>query len=854
MTPATATRSLRTSADPDAGGATRRVVAGTVRYAAGSSASASLPGAGVPAAAALPASAPRATQDPRAWLVTLWAVGALVVLAWLAAGLLRARALTRGARPVADPAWHAQADQVRSALSLRRPVALLRCNVPIVPMTWGRRRPVVLLPADADAWSPARRRQVLLHELAHVQRDDWTGQILAHLACALFWYHPLAWLAARALRRERELACDDQVLCAGGLPSDYAGHLLEIARTRVAARGTGVAALAMARRSQLEGRLLAVLDGRRPRGRLARRHVAAAVLLALAIVLPLACVQPEPAPPVDVPAATAHPADDGVVATRTPAVTSGPTASHGPSPAGGPSAAHGPAPASPSPGPGGVRSNAPAPPVPALPPVPAVPPVPRVPPLPPVPSLPSVPTPAPHASHATHTTMQVSHYSSNGSDMDFEGFVQTHSSEHGTVSMWRWTDADGRSWRAEIRGELGLTDDDRGVAWIEDGGSLVVEREGYARVHVMPGEDGEPTLVGSLDGRKADEPELRDALAELLPHVVRHTGLAASERVERLHAAGGAPAVLEEIERLGNDHARDAYYGALLEERDVPRDDRLAAAVQAARLLEGAWARSEFVTRHGSRYMVAGAGGTLDEPLADALLAVAVGIRSDAYLAEALGVLLADHLATPALTARILVAARDIGSDAYAAELLAEAGTAPLRDPEAREAWLDVVATISSDAYMTELLADLIGDDETTPELAARILSLAAGEIASDAYMAELLTETSHAALAVEGVRAAWMEALESVSSDAYACEIVLELVEASGGAAGPLVQALDLAGRTIDSDAYLAEVLLDVPRSAFGDGAVLQAYLRAAGTISSRVYREEVMEHLPPDKRPEQA
>ena len=84
------------------------------------------------------------------------------------------------------------------------------------------------------------------------------------------------------MRIERERACDDVVLLAGARASDYAGHLLEIARGLAHSRAAALAALAMARPSQLEGRLLAILDPDRRRRGPGRRVAAIALLAAVA--------------------------------------------------------------------------------------------------------------------------------------------------------------------------------------------------------------------------------------------------------------------------------------------------------------------------------------------------------------------------------------------------------------------------------------------------------------------------------------------------------------------------------------------------------------------------------------------
>lgn len=228
----------------------------------------------------------------RALVLSLWLTGSLAVLAPLAVSLLRVRWQRRRARPVSDAAWIEVLDGARAGLRLRREVELVEGGEAAMPMTWGWRRPVVLLPAGSCSWPASRRRAVLLHELAHVARGDYLTQLVSELARALHWWNPLVWMAARKLRLESEHACDDQVLTAGAKPSDYAGDLLDIARSLRALRATAPAGLAMARPSELTGRLLAVLDPRRNRRSLSRRLAFPAWLAAACVVVPLAALAP----------------------------------------------------------------------------------------------------------------------------------------------------------------------------------------------------------------------------------------------------------------------------------------------------------------------------------------------------------------------------------------------------------------------------------------------------------------------------------------------------------------------------------------------------------------------------------
>ena len=242
-----------------------------------------------------PATASAAASLPAGdWLGLLWASVAAVILGRYLASVASVRWLTRDADPVHDRRWRDASEIAAAELGLQRPPVLLASALVSVPFTSGVTRPVVVVPESALAtWSDERIRVVLLHELAHVRRRDCLVQALSQVACAAYWFNPLTWVAARRLRAERERACDDLVLDAGLRGADYAQHLLDIARTVTPRRSLSAAALAMARPSELEGRLLAILDGprarRTPRTRLLTWRAAA---VAVAVVLPVASIQP----------------------------------------------------------------------------------------------------------------------------------------------------------------------------------------------------------------------------------------------------------------------------------------------------------------------------------------------------------------------------------------------------------------------------------------------------------------------------------------------------------------------------------------------------------------------------------
>lgn len=264
-------------------------------------------------------SAPAAPRGVLFYLVLAWAAGAAFILLRLAVGTWRVSRLARAGARVDDGEWLSLTQRVATRLAIERPLTLLRGDRLGIPVTWGVVYPAVLLPPESAEWPEARRRFVLVHEMAHVKRFDALTQLCSQIALALFWFDPLLWLAVHRMRVEREHACDDYVLRDGTAPSLYAGELLDMVRSlgtpQHEAAAPAFAALAMARPAEFEGRMLAILNptiDRDPLHRIGTFMTAAFVAL---LALPLAAIHP-----FDAPVAKAGlPAAPARVTTREPA-------------------------------------------------------------------------------------------------------------------------------------------------------------------------------------------------------------------------------------------------------------------------------------------------------------------------------------------------------------------------------------------------------------------------------------------------------------------------------------------------------------------------------------------------------
>ena len=205
------------------------------------------PASGV-AATALPAVFSATVSNVRSaqflpWVVIVWLFGAAFFWVRLAGGWVFAARMRSVLVRLAPREWQETLAQLSARIGLSRPVRLLVSAVVQVPTVVGWLRPVLLVPVGAlSGLPPEHVEALLLHELAHIRRNDYLVNILQGIAEALLFYHPAVWWVSGHIRVERELCCDDVAVSASGDALTYARALVQLESLRPAHFSVAVAA------------------------------------------------------------------------------------------------------------------------------------------------------------------------------------------------------------------------------------------------------------------------------------------------------------------------------------------------------------------------------------------------------------------------------------------------------------------------------------------------------------------------------------------------------------------------------------------------------------------------------------
>ena len=221
-------------------------------------------------------------------LLLIWGSGMVFSLLRFSLSLMKVREVAKKGSEVSDESLKHLLQTCIKSTGLQKRLRMLMTHEIPVPATCGLFRPILLMPEDSIHWPPDKLQAVILHELAHVKRQDYLTNLIAQAACTLYWFNPLMWIAVHLFWREREMACDDYVLGNGTGDCEYADHLLEIAKGLPRLGHIRRSAAVLAHKSDLKGRLRHILTKKIDRRSLTPRSLIVALTIVALITVPLA--------------------------------------------------------------------------------------------------------------------------------------------------------------------------------------------------------------------------------------------------------------------------------------------------------------------------------------------------------------------------------------------------------------------------------------------------------------------------------------------------------------------------------------------------------------------------------------
>ena len=752
-----------------------------------------------------PAPSAQPTVSALKWqevLILLWMIGTVVCLIRLAVTQLSLRRLIKRAQPVESITLASRLRWFCRDMGIRREIALLSSSELDVPIAAGVFNPKIILSPQSGEWNAPRRNAVLCHELAHIKRCDGFTQLLANISAAVYWFNPAVWLTVRAMRYERERACDDYVLSFGTPASDYAHELLEIVSTL--RRPQPAAALAMARRSQLEGRVLALLNPRVPHKALPTRTAQVLSFAVMAIALPVAAakLQERPASP---PSASTTPQPAAPRAAKV-----APTADQGDD---------------------GEALPAPAPPAPPA--EPAI-----------APAEPEEPVNAAGASRTFeyHNSTQGSTSSPAFGCFAGNGVQHSNVSSHTDDNGYRTFTA---SWsggncniEARSSGEVRFNADATALESIAPGGYFEInERIGdnLRRLRVEPGANGQLSFNYKVNGTQKDfDADARAWFSSFLLELERATGFSARTRVPALLAKGGPQAVLTEIEQLQSDYVRQVYFSKLFESATLSGPMLVKALDEARNSISTDYSLAQVLLTIAHHYDLN------DEAQRTAFLNATSKLKTDYEHSRVLIELLKRPNLSPQILRSALESAKSIGTDYEKGRILTTLAGLSSFDESEVSTYLDLASSIGTDYEHSRALLALMDHQKLSPQATSKILN-SASSIGTDYEKSRILLALSQSHNFDEKQIATYLTLVDSIGTDYERSRDLISLMQ-EHKLAGDSVGRIIAETAKIGTDYEKARVLTEAAHRYDMQGSLRDAYIKAADSIGTEYDRNRTL------------
>ncbi|MGB8194751.1 MAG: M56 family metallopeptidase [Chitinophagaceae bacterium] len=159
-----------------------------------------------------------------------------------------------------QPQLRMYVQQIAARMGIKKDIKVWLSEIVDTPMTIGFWKPIILMPiASVNGLNTQQVEAILLHELAHIRRNDYLVNLLVTSIDIILFFNPFSRLFISTIKKERENSCDDLVLQFEYNPHAYASALLAIEKRRIMKVSLAMAATGKNNRMLLD-RVKRILD------------------------------------------------------------------------------------------------------------------------------------------------------------------------------------------------------------------------------------------------------------------------------------------------------------------------------------------------------------------------------------------------------------------------------------------------------------------------------------------------------------------------------------------------------------------------------------------------------------------
>ena len=221
----------------------------------------------------------------------IWLAGTIIMLLRILLGWILSQKIARESSLIIDNKFEQIKNQIEKNMHIQRTIQYSTSQNISSPIAMGWFKHHIIFPAYTQHWSDDSIKMILIHELAHIKRKDTIWLFISSITSALYWINPLSWIIRKNFIFETEKICDDYVLLNGADATSYAENLITIVKNINQKHLTYLAGSNMARKSELEGRLLAILNTNKRTVKHNSSLTKLMIIFTIIIVIPLAGLQ-----------------------------------------------------------------------------------------------------------------------------------------------------------------------------------------------------------------------------------------------------------------------------------------------------------------------------------------------------------------------------------------------------------------------------------------------------------------------------------------------------------------------------------------------------------------------------------